>query len=72
MAQNYPAAKGPPNFVYRTHAVNIIGVITCACPHALLKIPSFFFALELKIFINKQVTHVKVAKGMEIIKIRAK
>ena len=72
MAQNYPAAKGPPNFVNRTHAVNIIGVITCACPHALLKIPSFFFALELRIFIIKQVTHVKVAKGMEIIKIRAK
>jgi hypothetical protein len=72
MAQNYPAAKGPPNFVNRTHAVNIIGVITCACPHALLNIPSFFFALELKIFIIKHVTHVKVAKGMEIIKIRAK
>ena len=72
MAQNYPAAKGPPNFVYRTHAVNIIGVITCACPHALLKIPSFAFALELKMFIIKQVNHVKVAKGMEIKKIRAK
>jgi hypothetical protein len=72
MAQNYPVAKGPPNFVNRTHAVNIIGVITCACPHALLKIPSFFFVLELKIFIIKQVTHVKVANGMEITKIRAK
>ena len=72
MAQNYPAAKGPPNFVNRTHAVNIIGVITCACPHALLKIPSFVFVLELNMFIIKQVIHVKVAKGMEIKKISAK
>jgi len=72
MAQNYPIAKGPPNFVNRTHAVKIIGVITCACPHALLKIPSFFFALELKMFITTQVIHVKVAKGMEIKKISAK
>jgi hypothetical protein len=72
MAQNYPIAKVPPNFVNRSHAVNIIGVITCACPHALLKIPSFFFALELKMFTIKQLNHVKVAKGIEIKKIRAK
>ena len=72
MAQNYPAANVPPNFVNRSHAVNIIGVITCACPHALLKIPSFAFELELNMFIIKQVIHVKVAKGMDIKKIRAK
>ena len=72
MVQNYPVAKVPPNFVNRSHAVNIIGVITCACPHALLKIPSFFCELEVNMFIIKQVAHAKTANGIEIKKISAK
>ena len=35
-------------------------------------LPADYIELELKMFIIKQVNHVKVAKGIEIKKIRAK
>jgi len=71
MAQNYSIAK-PSNFVNHNHAVNIIGVITCAWPHALLKMPSFCTVFNLKMFIVKQAIHAKVARGIEIKKMSAK
>tara|TARA_B100001173_G_scaffold306570_1_gene313639 strand:+ start:994 stop:1167 length:174 start_codon:yes stop_codon:yes gene_type:complete len=46
--------------------------MTCAWPHALLKIPSFCTLSELNMLIIKQAIHAKVAKGIEIKKMREK